>query len=248
MGRASGRGCIDATTVGSLPRRTKTPKPPPAAASTPLIDELPPEGSVGSAAAHRPSRRTEIIDAAIRLFARKGFVDASISEVAEEAGVVVNAIYYHFASKEELFTAAVQSVFSSISAMVATVRAADAPGDEEALDAVIDAVWFWIDAHPDEATLIHLQLPGATPQIAALRHEFEEMHTERAFGYLGSPEGRKRASAHRRAIESLSARTFVDLLISVHTMRLGDGPLSREPNEKLRVAARALAHRLVTID
>ena len=120
MGRASGRGCIDATTVGSLPRRTKTPKPPPAAASTPLIDELPPEGSVGSAAAHRPSRRTEIIDAAIRLFARKGFVDASISEVAEEAGVVVNAIYYHFASKEELFTAAVQSVFSSISAMVAT--------------------------------------------------------------------------------------------------------------------------------
>ena len=135
--------------------------------------------------AHRPSRRSDIIDAAIRQFARKGFVDAAISDVAEEADVVVTAVYYHFSGKEELFSAAVNRVFKSISDVVAAARGDDEPGDAASLDAVIDAVWNWIDDHPEEATLLYLQLPGATRQITTLRQEFEEQHVQRAFGYFG---------------------------------------------------------------
>ena len=197
--------------------------------------------------AHRPSRRSDIIDAAIRLFARKGFVDASVADVAVEADVVATAVYYHFSGKEELFSAAVHRVFDSISAVVSDVRADDAPGDPATLDAVIDAVWDWIDSHPDEATLLYLQLPGATRQIATLRQEFEDRHAERAFGYLGSGESRGRQSAARRGIEQLTTRTLTDLLIAVHTMRMEDGPLSSEPSTKLRAAVRELAHRLVSI-
>lgn len=199
--------------------------------------------------AHRPSRRADVIDAAIRLFARKGFVDASIADVAEEADVVVTAVYYHFSGKEELFSAAVHRVFNSISEVVARARADDVPGDMNTLDSVIDAVWEWIDTHPDEATLFYLQLPGATRQISTLRHDFEELHVERAFGYIGQPpSNRARTSAARRAVETLSARTLVDLLISVHTMRLADGPLSGESGTKLRGFVRELTHRLVAID
>ena len=198
--------------------------------------------------AHRPSRRNEILDAAIRLFARKGFVDAAISDVAEEADVVVTAVYYHFAGKEELFSAAVHRVFESISGVVSSVRGDDVPADEASLDAVIDAVWEWIDTHPDEATLVHLQLPGATRVITTLRQEFEELHVQRAFGYLDHGGSRGRTSAARRAVETLSARTLVDLLIAVHTMRLADGPLSDEPSEKLKAAVHELTHRLVALD
>src|SRR5918994_976806 len=173
--------------------------------------------------AHRPSRRNDIIDAAIRQFSRKGFVDAAISDVAEEADVVVTAVYYHFSGKEELFSAAVNRVFQSISDVLAAAR-----GDDD----------------PEEATLLYLQLPGATRQITTLRQEFEEQHVQRAFGYLGG-EGRGRPSAARRAVETLTARTLVDLLISVHTMRLVDGPLSGEPGPKLRKAVHELAARLV---
>jgi AcrR family transcriptional regulator len=204
--------------------------------------------SDATAPAHRPSRRNDVIDAAIRLFARKGFVDAAISDVAEEADVVVTAVYYHFSCKEELFSAAVHRVFDSISAVVASVRPDDSPTDRATLDAVIDAVWDWIDTHPDEATLFYLQLPGATRQIAALRQEFEDLHVRRAFGYLDSSESRGRAPAARRAIETLSARTLVDLLIAVHTMRFGDGPLSDEPDAELRTAVRELTHRLVALE
>ena len=64
--------------------------------------------------AHRPSRRHVIIDAAVRVFARQGFVDASVQDVAEEADVVPNAIYYHFAGKEELFDAALRHAMEQI--------------------------------------------------------------------------------------------------------------------------------------
>jgi AcrR family transcriptional regulator len=197
--------------------------------------------------AHRPSRRNDILDAAIRLFARKGFVDASVSDVADEADVVVAAVYYHFSGKDELFDAAVQRVFDSVSEVVASVGGDDVPRDAGSLDAVIDAVWDWIDGHPDEAALLYLQLPGATPQIAALRQRFEQVHVHRALGYLAGA-SRARSSARQRAVAALTARTLVDLLISVHTMRLADGPLSREPAAKVRHAVHALSHRVIAID
>jgi len=198
--------------------------------------------------AHRPSRRNTIVDAAIRLFARQGFVDTAISDVAEEAKVVVTAVYYHFSGKEDLFNAAVNRVFESINDVVEKARADDVPGREASLDAVIDAVWEWIDTHPDEATLIYFQLPGATSQITTLRQEFDDLHVRRAFGYLGDGQTtRRRPTAARQAAATVAARTLVDMLIAVHTMRLADGPLSGESSQALRKAVHVLSHRIVTI-
>ena len=51
--------------------------------------------------------RSEILDAALELFADKGFYGVSIRDVARATGVGVSAMYHHFASKEELFEAVV---------------------------------------------------------------------------------------------------------------------------------------------
>ncbi len=180
------------------------------------------------------------------MFARQGFVDTSIGDIAVDANMAATAVYYHFSGKEELFNAAVGRVFDAISDVVSGVRGGVSEVDDATLDRVIDAVWIWVDTHPDEATLVHLQLPGATRQVTAKRQEFEELHVERAFGYLG-PRVTRRVPAARRAVETLSVRTLVDLLISVHSMRLADGPLSGEPSAELQASVRRLAHRLVAV-
>lgn len=54
--------------------------------------------------------RTEILDAALELFADKGFYGVSIRDVARAAGVGVSALYHHFASKDELFAAVVLEI------------------------------------------------------------------------------------------------------------------------------------------
>ncbi|WP_273379352.1 TetR/AcrR family transcriptional regulator [Symbiobacterium thermophilum] len=55
-----------------------------------------------------PDRRAEILDAALRLFAEKGYAAATNAEIARAAGVTAAALYYYFPSKEELFRAAVR--------------------------------------------------------------------------------------------------------------------------------------------
>lgn len=47
-------------------------------------------------------RRKDILDAALRLFASKGFADTSVSDIAAEAGMATGTVYLYFPSKEHV--------------------------------------------------------------------------------------------------------------------------------------------------
>jgi TetR/AcrR family fatty acid metabolism transcriptional regulator len=47
-------------------------------------------------------RRRQILDAAVRVFARRGFHACRVSDVADEAGVAYGLVYHYFRSKEEV--------------------------------------------------------------------------------------------------------------------------------------------------
>lgn len=49
--------------------------------------------------------RTRLLNAAVRVFDRKGYEGASVREIAEQAGVTKPALYYHFGSKEGVLLA-----------------------------------------------------------------------------------------------------------------------------------------------
>jgi AcrR family transcriptional regulator len=51
-------------------------------------------------------RRQEILRAALRVFALRGYTAATNAEIAREAGVTAAALYYYFPSKLDLFKAA----------------------------------------------------------------------------------------------------------------------------------------------
>lgn len=53
-------------------------------------------------------RREQIIDAAMRVFAEKGFARATNRDIAREAGITTGLIYYYFKSKEDLLRAALE--------------------------------------------------------------------------------------------------------------------------------------------
>lgn len=52
-----------------------------------------------------PGTRDSIIEAAARVFARKGYAGATLDDVGAEAGMTKGAVYWHFANKAELFRA-----------------------------------------------------------------------------------------------------------------------------------------------
>lgn len=47
-------------------------------------------------------KRTAILDAAVRAFARRGFHASRVSDIADEAGVAYGLVYHYFRSKDEI--------------------------------------------------------------------------------------------------------------------------------------------------
>lgn len=54
-------------------------------------------------------RRDQIIEAAMRVFAQKGFTRATNKDIAREAGITPGLIYYYFESKEDLLKSIIET-------------------------------------------------------------------------------------------------------------------------------------------
>lgn len=75
----------------------------------------------------REQTRAQLLDAAARVFAERGFDGASVDEVAAAAGFTKGAVYTHFGSKDELFLAMLEERYSQ--RMAELERVLEAPGD-----------------------------------------------------------------------------------------------------------------------
>lgn len=71
---------------------------------------MPEESQATRPAEHRDANATKerLLDAAVRLFAEKGFQGTSVRAVTQAAGTSVSAANYHFGSKEEMVAAAIR--------------------------------------------------------------------------------------------------------------------------------------------
>jgi len=58
-------------------------------------------------------RKSEILDAAEKLFASKGYSRATINDILHEVGIAKGTFYYHFQSKEEVMDAIVMRYIES---------------------------------------------------------------------------------------------------------------------------------------
>ncbi|EET60289.1 transcriptional regulator, TetR family [Marvinbryantia formatexigens DSM 14469] len=66
--------------------------------------------------------RERILECAVREFLEKGYTDASLRTIAEQAGTSTNSIYVRFHDKEGLFCAIVEPVAQEFSARFMTVQ------------------------------------------------------------------------------------------------------------------------------
>ena len=55
-----------------------------------------------------PSRRDELVDAAMRIFYRNGFHNTGLDQIQKESGISKMTLYNHFKSKDELIVAALR--------------------------------------------------------------------------------------------------------------------------------------------
>ena len=68
----------------------------------------------------RAERREQLLDAATRAFARRGFTATGLDDIAAEAGVTHVIVYRHFASKADLYRAVLERAGTRLAETVGT--------------------------------------------------------------------------------------------------------------------------------
>lgn len=76
---------------------------------------------------HRQARREEILAAAQRAFAAKGYQRTSMADVLAESGLSTGAVYAYFTGKRELFVAMAREVLLRRNAEILTASAGEEP-------------------------------------------------------------------------------------------------------------------------
>lgn len=71
--------------------------------------------------------RNAILDAAVRVFALRGVANASLTDIAGEAGVTRGAIYWHFANKADLINSLWQQVLEFYAPLSEACESLDEP-------------------------------------------------------------------------------------------------------------------------
>lgn len=76
-------------------------------------------------------KRRLILDAAVHVFAHKGYHTSRVGDIAEQAGVAHGLLYHYFASKEELLETVFRETWSELLEAISRVEAKEEPAREQ---------------------------------------------------------------------------------------------------------------------
>jgi AcrR family transcriptional regulator len=123
--------------------------------------------------------RQQLVEAAARVFARKGYGGASVDDIAAEAGFTVGALYSNFGGKQELFLAAFERHCDQDLAQVRELLATDQPLDQQL--AAVTRRFGNLDEEHRQWWLLSLELwlyaqrdPVTRQRLAALRQKVRQ--------------------------------------------------------------------------
>jgi AcrR family transcriptional regulator len=131
-------------------------------------------------AARRAANRTEILDAAERVFGEHGPTDGSLRQIAHIAGFSTAAIYLFFENKQHLLTETLLRRGVELNDTLRTAAESDLPPLKR-LHGIVDVTVAFFEAHPDFRKLLRRIAGGDAivgPGLAAHASDVDGRFTE----------------------------------------------------------------------
>lgn len=170
----------------------------------------------------REKRMQQIKDAALRLFAREGYANTTISKIAQEVGMSKGLLYNYFQSKEELLTAILEDGFAFAAEWVNRLE----PGEDMVarLRDMIEQTFAHVSAQADYWRL-YISLAFQPAVSEAVGHVMERgmpaqlwAFTREAFRQMGHPQAESEAWLLAATLDG----------IFMHALQIGEAyPLER---------------------
>jgi AcrR family transcriptional regulator len=183
-------------------------------------------------------KRRLILDAAVRVFARKGYHASRVGDIAKDAGVAYGLVYHYFDSKDAVLEAVFREAWGRLLAAIREVEESHEPAPAQ-LRTVAKIV---LRAWRDDPDLVRLLVREVT-RSARVHHEAEEI--SQAFAALerilrrGQDEGTIRRDLDPRLTAWMLYGALEEILTGWVLGRLPDAPTD------VAAAERAVADTLV---
>ena len=173
-------------------------------------------------------RREAILNAALEVFARRGYNGASIDEIAQPAGISKALIYEHFPSKRDLHASLLERHVQEIFERLAEAAATPDPG-EVRLRAGVDAFLEFVETRRDAFRMIFRD--AVEPEVAEIVASVQEQTAAAVAGMIASEPRKRRGdpSRDREAIDMLA----LQLTGGVQSLAVWWGDHPEIPRERL---------------
>ncbi len=116
-------------------------------------------------------KRRLILDAGVRVFARRGFHHCRVSDVADEAGVAYGLVYHYFESKEEILNTLFLERWQIMLDAIAEIDSRDLP----ARDKLYSIAGFIIDSYRHDPDLMKVIIV----EVTRAANSFGRLHIDR---------------------------------------------------------------------
>ena len=144
-------------------------------------------------------RHGEILEAARRVFARRGFTEASVEAIAQEAGLAKGTVYLYYASKRALYWAALRHGLLGLGEELAR-RVAAAESLREKIRAFVDTKVSYFEEHRDFVQIYYAEFANAVAHPCAPLRDFRDFYLQQ----VGILKAEIREAVRKRAISRVS--------------------------------------------
>jgi TetR/AcrR family transcriptional regulator, fatty acid metabolism regulator protein len=126
---------------------------------------------VATRTAAQEERRRQILDAAVRAFAKKGYHACRVSDIAEEAGVAYGLVYHYFESKDAVLEAVFREMWGAMLRAINAIESLDDSPRQQLRKSCAIVLRTWRD-YPDVVRVLVREVARSGEQ---LQREVEEI-------------------------------------------------------------------------
>ena len=164
-------------------------------------------------------RHAEILQAARRVFAEKGFADTSVDEIAQAAGVAKGTLYLYYTSKRDIYWEALkEGLVMMCEALEAEVGAA--VSTENKIRAFMKTKMHHFEKHRDFFKIYHAEFANALVQPGCFERDLKEFHIRQMQVLTDALEDGMRKRSIRKLPAEEAAFAILNLTRGVITQRL----------------------------
>jgi AcrR family transcriptional regulator len=109
-------------------------------------------------------KRRQLLDAAVRVFARKGYHASRVGDIAEEAGVAHGLLYHYFRSKDDVLEAVFHENWSVLLTRIASVEETEEPAADQLRHVAAILLRTWL--HLPDVVRVVVREFGRSPELA----------------------------------------------------------------------------------